>query len=194
MNGLSIILASDDSELIEKAQGGDAAAFGQLVVNYQLDIRCFLRSRLRDPACADDLAQDVFLAAMTSIPNLKEAKSIKSWLLSIARFKLIDYCRKQSRQKISFDTEVTLQLVQTEKIETDQDQNEIILQLKRCIGTLSEKHRVYIKKYYFEKVSATDLANQSNQQPGTIRMTLLRIRKALAKCIRKQLPQIDCHE
>ena len=55
--------ASDEVVLLRQAASGSREAFARLVRMHQAAVRWFLLRGLRDPAAADDLAQEVFLAA-----------------------------------------------------------------------------------------------------------------------------------
>lgn len=175
----------DDSELVEKAKSGDSDAFGELVRKYQLEVRAFLRRRIHNFAVADDLAQEVFLGAMKSIGNVRQSGSVRSWLFSIARFKMIDHLRSQKSKKSSNDLELALELESIRRIEDGEVDVEVIETLKGCIEKLRPEAKTILDKYYFEDLGATEIARDSKQKPSTVRMTLLRIRRALGKCIRK---------
>lgn len=178
----------EDIELVERAKSGDAAAFGELVRRYHLDIRSFLRRRINDTATADDLAQDVFLGAMSAIERLQQTGSVRSWLISIARFKLIDFWRTESRRKTTnSNIDIALENESMDEPSDNRFDGEVLATLKQCMAGLKPNARHLINDYYFGEVAATEIAARLNQKSSTVRMTLLRIRKALAKCIRKRL-------
>ena len=81
------------SRLVEQAKAGQEAAFEQLVRIYQADVRGFFMRRLGRQAVADDLAQEVFIAAIRNIEQLNDNSSFRGWLMGISRNKMIDYLR-----------------------------------------------------------------------------------------------------
>ena len=179
-------LVIDDSELVEKAKAGDCDAFGELVRRYQLEVRAFLRRRIHNFSVADDLAQEVFLGAMKSIENMRNAGSVRSWLFSIARFKMIDYLRSEKKRKSnSAELELALELESIRQIEDGAVDGEVVEVLKDCIEKLRPEAKSVLNQYYFDDLGANEIARSSKQKPSTVRMTLLRIRRALGKCIRK---------
>ena len=182
-------LVISDSDLVEKAQRGSVEAFEELVRRYQMDIRAFLRRRIHNIAVADDLAQEVFLGAIKSIEKYNQTGSIRSWLFSIARFKMIDYLRSEKRRAKSADFEIALEdeSVRRGKDSPDEDFEELVPTLKTCIDALRPNAKDLVNQFYFENVSAKVIAEDINQKASTVRMTLLRIRKALAKCIKQRL-------
>ncbi|MBK7726753.1 MAG: RNA polymerase sigma factor [Dehalococcoidia bacterium] len=76
--------ASDD-ELVRRARAGDSTALGVLYSRYFDSVYDFLLRTLRDPAAAEDAAQDTFIKAARSLDTLASAERFKSWLFTIAR-------------------------------------------------------------------------------------------------------------
>jgi RNA polymerase sigma-70 factor (ECF subfamily) len=62
-------------------------------------------SRLRDPAMAEDLIQETFLAALKGAGNFQGRSSEKSWLVGILKNKICDRYRKASRERSFTDLE-----------------------------------------------------------------------------------------
>ena len=58
----------------------------------------FAAARVRDPAVAQDLVQETFLAAIKGSAAFAGRSSERSWLFGILRNKLVDYYRRQSRE------------------------------------------------------------------------------------------------
>lgn len=89
-----------DAELVRAARTGSDAAFARLVERHQAPVRAFLRRLLgRNWDEADDLAQDVFVAAWGSLGRLKDAAGFRSWLLGIAWRKAQDRMRSGLRSQ-----------------------------------------------------------------------------------------------
>lgn len=62
-------------------------------------------SRLRDPARAEDLVQETFLAALKGGKNFQGRSSEKSWLVGILKNKICDHYRRASRETPFTDLE-----------------------------------------------------------------------------------------
>jgi RNA polymerase sigma-70 factor (ECF subfamily) len=69
--------------LIQRAQTGDREAFGELVVRFQPAVYAVALARLRDPNEATELAQEVFIHAMTKIAQLRDPHCFVGWLRQI---------------------------------------------------------------------------------------------------------------
>jgi RNA polymerase sigma-70 factor (ECF subfamily) len=55
--------------------------------------------RLRDPAVAEDVVQETFLAALQARHHFAGQSSEKTWLVGILKHKIIDYFRKVNRER-----------------------------------------------------------------------------------------------
>jgi RNA polymerase sigma-70 factor (ECF subfamily) len=80
----------DESAWVRRAQGGDRDAFAALVDLYWERVRRWLYGLTRHAAVAEDLTQDAFVKAWTSLPELADVASFRAWLFRIARNCLLD--------------------------------------------------------------------------------------------------------
>lgn len=71
-------------------------AFDQLVRKYQSPVRrFFLNLTCGDSELSDDLAQDTFIRAYTSLASFKNLSSFSTWLYRIAYNQYYDYLRSR---------------------------------------------------------------------------------------------------
>ena len=86
---------NDDLSLIQQvAELHDKTAFDRLVRKYQSPIRrFFLHQTLGDAQLSDDLAQDTFIRAYTSIGTFRGSAAFSTWLFRIAYNVFYDYRR-----------------------------------------------------------------------------------------------------
>lgn len=65
---------------------------------YGHKLQALLRSKVGNPADAEDLLQDILLKTYQQLGSLKDTSKLKSWLTSIARNAIIDFYRQRGRQ------------------------------------------------------------------------------------------------
>lgn len=58
----------------------------------------FALSRLNNPATAEDVVQETFLAALKTDGGFSGKSSIRTWLIGILKHKIVDLIRKESRE------------------------------------------------------------------------------------------------
>ena len=69
--------------LVQRAQAGDRAAYGELVERFQPAVYAVALARLRDPAEAQELTQEVFIHGMTKLAQLRDPRCFAGWLRQI---------------------------------------------------------------------------------------------------------------
>lgn len=88
-----------DELLMVRYQRGDRDAFATLVRRHKVRVYNFVLRQLRDPAMAEDVAQDVFLRVVQKASDFKHEARFSTWLYTIARNLTIDLLRKQALRK-----------------------------------------------------------------------------------------------
>jgi RNA polymerase sigma-70 factor (ECF subfamily) len=92
-------LHQPDAELVAAARRGSQAAFRELVERHHQAVRSFLRRACADSADADDLAQETFLTAWSSLWRYRGGASLRSWLCAIAWNKCLTLQRSRGRER-----------------------------------------------------------------------------------------------
>lgn len=180
----------NDRDLVALASRGCANSFEQLVREYQLPLRAFLIGKVGDRAVADDLAQEVFLVAFRRIGDVNQLASFRSWLFSIARNKAVDHVRARVKAKecASGSLEHLLAVPQS-NLFTD---NACLLEtLKKCMKKLNPAAQSLVQSFYFESRTSEEIAAIRNSKSSAVRMSLMRIRKSLAKCIQLNSGEVN---
>ena len=77
----------------------DANAFESLVREHQHMVYCVALSFCKDPASAEDVAQEAFLKAYRSVDEMRDPARLKTWLYSIARYTAIDWVRRRKHER-----------------------------------------------------------------------------------------------
>jgi RNA polymerase sigma-70 factor, ECF subfamily len=88
--------ARDDDLLARRASGGDRQAFAQLMERYGPPVLSLCYASSLDRHVAEELAQDVFLAAWRGLPRFRGGSSFATWLFAIARNACVDRARRRS--------------------------------------------------------------------------------------------------
>ncbi|MBY0527995.1 MAG: sigma-70 family RNA polymerase sigma factor [Gemmataceae bacterium] len=71
------------TDLVHRAQAGDKSAYGELAQRFQPTVYAVALARLRNPAEAQELAQEVFVHVMTKLDQLRDAQCFAGWLRQI---------------------------------------------------------------------------------------------------------------
>jgi len=181
---------ASDIELVERIRAGDETAFAALVVRYQAPVRGLTALWAPSADEAEDLAQEVFLAALRSINTFDESRDLKTWLLGIARnltrqaWSRVNRTRNAGSETLDAMLEKQAMLVYSSR-EANSDHRRDALE--RCIGSLPENSRDIFSRYVVDELSSRELAELLATTESNIRATISRIRRGLRICIERRL-------
>src|SRR5688572_30866182 len=92
---------SDVDAVLDEVARGRTEAFGGIVRTFALPLRSYIASQVHHLDDVDDLAQEVFLAALSSLSSFRRGDDFGAWLRGIARNKLLNYFRSTSRRNLA---------------------------------------------------------------------------------------------
>ena len=166
---VSALEPAEDERLIEQAAGGDRAAFGELYLRYARMVHAILLARV-PPGDAEDLVQEVFLAAMNRMSELRTAAAFRGWLAAIARRRAIDYFR-DGRRRAGLSTSAA-----QDSQAAAADRALVALDLLR---RLPEAYRETLIMRLVEGMTGPEIAAQTGLTPDSVRVNLCRGMKLL---------------
>ncbi|MEL7496354.1 MAG: sigma-70 family RNA polymerase sigma factor [Planctomycetota bacterium] len=173
--------------LVQQAKQGCLDSFHQLVMDHQQLVRLYLARRLGKDAEIEDLSQEVFVVAFQRLGTFRADSQFSTWLIGIARNKLMQHLRECVRQRHRNRDFADIALQRLEQASESQDlveeQAQYLAALRSCLGELPEDSRCLIDQFYFEKKPSHEIAQAQQRSSGAIRMKLMRLRELLQKCI-----------
>lgn len=90
---------SPEQELVAAVRAGDAAAWRELIEQFEGRLQAFAFSRLGDRSLAEDVVQETLLGFLTSLPHYDAQRTrLESFLFQIAAYKITDHLRKLGRR------------------------------------------------------------------------------------------------
>lgn len=94
-----------EGELVALAIAGDPAAFTELVVRHQDRVYGLALRLLRDPAEAEEVTQETFLAALEKLPSFRGEAALGTWLHRVAANAALMRLRRKRRSPETLSTE-----------------------------------------------------------------------------------------
>lgn len=87
------------AETVEQARAGELEAFNELFASYSARICTYLARMVGNDEEGRDLAQETFLKAWVTLPEVRDASRFVSWLYRIATNVALDYLRAQKLRR-----------------------------------------------------------------------------------------------
>jgi len=185
-------MTSCGNDVVARARAGDRAAFGQLVGEHQAAVRGFLSRFVADADLADDLAQEVFVAAHRSLVGFRGEALFRSWLFGIARNLVALHFRQRPPERAAADDELERALTQwrRQRLEAEGEADETeqrLAALAGCIEALPGDSAELLTGYYFKGQGAAEVGRVTGKSVDAVRMALMRLRRALRRCVQAKL-------
>ena len=171
-----------DFELLDAWRAGDARAGNQLFQRHFDAVCRFFRNKVGDGV--EDLIQKTFLACFNSRDNIRKEGSFRAYLFAIARHELYHHVQKRSRerQRIDPDADSVAHIGPSPStMAAKRAEQRILLDALR---KLPLNLQIALELYYWEDMSAAELATVLELPEGTVRTRLRRARQLLEEALR----------
>jgi len=179
---------SYETKLVEKLRSGDSTAVEEFYNVYRNRIYFLVLEQVgQDHGAAEDLAQEVFLAALGSLDKFRGDSHLYTWLRSIAFHKINDFYRHQAREpkpeQSSPDFDPLKQLEQTGNNEpatiTVLESEEIRQSVHQALGSLPHDYQKVLVMKYLEEMPVLEISQVMGRSPKSVEGLLSRARKAM---------------
>ena len=174
---------------MDEVARGRTERFGELVRAYALPLRSYLASQVHHLDDVDDLAQEVFLAALAGLSSFRRGDDFGAWLRGIARNKLLLYFRSQSRRHHAlqrFRDEVVALIEEDLERGAAADRAETIERLLRCVARLPERLRRVVRAG-LNGVRPAEVASAMATTVGVVYNLHYRANQLLRACLQKEV-------
>ena len=169
--------AQRDRDIVELLQRGNhESAFGLVAERYESKLYRLCVALLRDPAAAQDAAQESLIRVWKALPRYDGRAALSTWIYAITRNRCLS-ALERTREALSLSDEA----VQTEAeamAETEADAGTAST-IRRLVDDLPESARRVITLFYFEERSVAEVAVMLGCPEGTVKTHLFRARAAL---------------
>jgi len=170
---------TEDELLVRRFAEGDLSAFDHIVLRHQQRVAKLAWRLLGWTDEAEDVVQDVFLAAYKKLADFRGQASLGSWLTAITINKCRTWRRRRLlRWKIQSAALLDGHACLDEKNESTIDQ-ETCDQLRRIIQKLPAKLREVIILRYLEEMSIMEMTAVLHITENTVHVRLNRARTRL---------------
>ena len=185
-----------DQQLVERAQRGDKHAFELLVAKYQRRLLRLISRLVRDPAEAEDVAQEAFIKAYRALPQFRGDAAFYTWLYRIgvntAKNFLVSNGRKAptSTEKDAEEAETFEDAGQLRDINTPESvlmSRQVAEAVNAAMERLPEELCTAVTLREIEGLSYDEIAEVMNCPIGTVRSRIFRAREAIAAELRPLL-------
>ena len=174
----------EDNAIIRRIVAGDTEAFRHLVERYRRPVFCMVANLLSRHHDAEDVAQEVFLAAFENLHRFDARRSrFCTWLLTIARNKSLNVLRKK-RPSVGepFPERETARTPYDEAVH-----GEFIRRLDEGLDQLPARLKTVFVLTEFVGLDTAEIAKIEGIRESSVRSRLSRAKRRLQEWLSPQL-------
>lgn len=165
MSSATLTLAVTDLTLLRRIARGDADAFGRLYDAYSQPIYNYTLSLVSEPAAAEEILQEVFLAVWRGAQRFREQAQVKTWLFRIAHNQALTWLRKNT---------TTVSLDEAEDIPDDLVLEDLFSNvdgaaLRAALSRLGPRHLAVVELVFVYNLSYSEVAEVVGIPLGTVK-------------------------
>jgi len=164
-----------DAALLAASAGGDEAAFAALYDRHSARLFRYLLRLVGQREAAEDLLQEVFVAAWDGAARFRGQASVVTWLFRIAHHRAVDWLRAQRPEPAEADEMLAA---------TDCPPEEAFAalgaeRLRAALAHLSPDHRAVLELAFFEGLSCREIALVLDCPVGTVKSRIFHAKSNL---------------
>ncbi|SDL34576.1 ECF subfamily RNA polymerase sigma factor, BldN family [Streptomyces indicus] len=171
-------------ELVERAQAGEADAFGRLYDQYSDTVYRYIYYRVGGKATAEDLTSETFLRALRRIGTFTwQGRDFGAWLVTIARNLVADHF-KSSRFRLEVTTGEMLDANEVERSPEDSVLESLSnAALLEAVRRLNPQQQECVTLRFLQGLSVAETARVMNKNEGAIKTLQYRAVRTLARLL-----------
>jgi RNA polymerase sigma-70 factor (ECF subfamily) len=180
--------SADDQTLVRASQGGEMAAFEELVARHRDKIYARAYSMMRNEEEAIDLSQEAWVKGWQRLRQFQGESSFGTWMTRIVINLCLDQLRKHKRQRTESIEEMSEESggverqmpVVTVNPTAGLERGELRQRIDRALGQLSYEHRTVLVLHEFEELEYKQIAKVMGCSIGTVMSRLFYARRKMA--------------
>ncbi len=179
----------NEAALIGRIKNGDDNAMEEIVKLYKKKVYFLAYDLMGNQADAEDLVQDVFLKAYSSIKRFRGDSRFSTWLYRITVNRSIDLRRRKANVIINDSEELDEQVFTvdekgdsgTEDPHQQFNNAEIAEHIRRALRNVSPREKTAFVLKHFNELPIAEVANVMGVSAGTVKSLLFRAVQKLRK-------------
>lgn len=179
-------MLSGEKTILERAQRGDADAFGQLYDFYVPKIFRFIFLKTGNKENAEDLTSETFIRFWAYISKERiNRESAEPVIYRIARNLVIDFYRKKEIITLEIDEEIANRISDDQQSFIERMINkEEVQEMMAAIRELKDEYQEIIILRFVEELGTDEIAEITGKTPGSVRVLSHRALKSLEKVMK----------
>ena len=160
-----------DRELIKQSIDGDSQAFSTLIKRVETPLVKLVKSKIPDPASAEDILQEVLLDVWQGLKGLRAPDRWTAWVMQIARNRCHDFFRSAQRREAPMANS-DLEPIINRRSQHEGFQTDLLNTVLHTLSEAPPNHAEAAHLFYLEGLTIRQIAVRLGKPEGTIKRWL----------------------
>lgn len=176
-------MKSQEQHIIDGIINKDEKILRSFYTAHKKQLTLFIYRQFNEQELAEDLTQEIFIDFIEGIRDFRGGSSLKTYLFTIARHKVIDYIRKKKIKKILFSAlpQIVVEKAASVLFNDELSKSELNEKIHKTINSLPNDYRVVLRLKYIEGYKVKDIAQKLSLSFKSTESILFRARIAFIK-------------
>jgi RNA polymerase sigma-70 factor (ECF subfamily) len=167
-------------------RSGPKPEFLLLLTSHQSTLYAAISALLGGVEGAQDVLQETNIVLLEKAGDYDPARPFAPWALAFARFQVMAWRKRQSRDRLVLDDDLIAVLA--DRMTTDgASPGRRLDALEKCLNMVPAESRSLVDARYVHGDAVQEMAVKLGRSVNVVSVTLFRIRKALLDCVRATL-------
>lgn len=186
-------MSSDDDHrhwlrLIARQDAGSEAAMAQLYRALSGAVFAFARQRLDNPHEAEAVVVDTLYEVWRAAGQYSGASLVKTWVLGIARHKLLDDLRRRGRHRHEdIDDHAEALADDSAGVFDALARRQQAAWVAQCMARLGDEQRESLHLLFYEGLGVAEIATIAGVPEGTVKTRVFHAKKKIKDCLARWL-------
>ena len=182
-------MEKQEQQWVEAARQGDQSAFEQLVKLYEKRVLALTTRMCKNPADAEEAAQEAFLSAWQGLPFFRGDASFSTWLYRLASNACVDLLRREGRHRSAAgpsltDEEAAIDAADDAPSPQEQaERSELREQIEAGLQALTPDHRQVLILREMHQLSYDEISQVLDVDVGTVKSRINRAKGRLRELL-----------
>lgn len=186
--------ATEDRELVRRAQADDKEAFEELVRRHQHRVLAVAGGILRRREDVEDIGQQVFVKAYFSLKRFDQRAAFSTWLYKITVNECWDFLRKKKARPLTYESDLSEDQARQFQATGERQSNEPDIsdklearqRVEQLLEGLDERDRTMLVLKEVEGFAVEEIAEILDLNANTVKVRLFRARRRIVNQVRKR--------
>jgi RNA polymerase sigma-70 factor, ECF subfamily len=185
------LLAAKKMKPSDEQKDLSSDVFLRLLAEHDRQLSAFVHIAVPRWQDAEDVLQDTKLRLWKQFESYQRGTDFAAWAFTVAGYMVRTHRKRCQRQRVCFDDNLLEKILQNTHLISPLAGSGRQSALAECVHMLDRVKRKLLHLVYAERKKTKDIAQALGQPPSTIRVTLLRIRQSLYRCVQKRMQEED---